>query len=1080
MLNAFQARSILEFGPKDRIQIHAILAYGDKLLLGLSTGALRIYRVDAPETADSTNVSLSSIRTIDGFSKGRIDLLLCIKEAGILVVLAGGNVHIHDLTDFSHTETLNKAKGASTLAVTSNIERDPETEIPEIVSRLAVGVKKRLLLYSWHDGGFQEGKEVTLAGNVRTLTWASERRVVVGMQGGFVVVDVHTGAAEEIVPPEDTVGAGGKAGEGGGWASYVGMGGWGSRSLSTRLGDELLLLKDSTTLFVDSEGQPIPNRPPISWSSPPDSIAYSYPYLISLHAAKHHLEVRNPATRTLLQTIQLPTVTTLHVPPPNVSLMHAGKLFFVASPTQVWRMCATDYETQINELVENNHLDEAIKLIESLENVLLKERKDERLREVQMLKAQRLFEKKKYDQSMALFGEVSAPPERVVRLFPRSIAGDLSIWPDEYDREEDGEVVPEPEEDGGETPAEPTPNVEEESGEAPEEQKDAEETTKEVTIESADKTADSIAESPPSKPTLARVNTAPTPDLKKMNGSPAEPSYLKSVATSRNLGDTASIFSFGARRRHVAPMDTESLPTIDETPKPLEGDDLKRAATELAGLYLNEVRRKLTKYFTRDGDPIDPAKVLSTPNFEASRKDPLEASFLVVENASSLSAHELEQARIEKVQATCRAIDTALFRVYVLYRPTMVGSLVRLQNHIDPEVVSQKLREQRKFEDLVDFLEKKGLHREALELLRFFANSEVHESATDSGEEEEEGSIPSALRGWSRTITYLTRLKPEHIDLILEFSPLPLKHSPKEAMEIFIGDTGNSSLLPRPAVLNFLESTSPFLAIEYLEHIINTLFDTTPEFHTRLVRLYLNILSTSPTPDPTWHTKLIAFLTTSSQYRFERVLSWLPRDTPTFFEPRAIVLSKLGRHKAALEIYVFRLKDYTKAESYCVTQHLANPPDKLVDSVFHILLSLYLEPPVEYDTRDEFDRRQLLEQALTVLSHHGVRLDPSESLKLVPEKVQMVKLVGYFEKRMRAAREEVATGMVRRGLEEVRRGEVRERLMVGKEGRARSCVVKEESACGVCHKRLGGSVLVWLPSGQLVHYGCQSGQKKGF
>ena len=35
---------------------------------------------------------------------------------------------------------------------------------------------------------------------------------------------------------------------------------------------------------------------------------------------------------------------------------------------------------------------------------------------------------------------------------------------------------------------------------------------------------------------------------------------------------------------------------------------------------------------------------------------------------------------------------------------------------------------------------------------------------------------------------------------------------------------------------------------------------------------------------------------------------------PDFFESRAIVLSKMGQHKQALQIYVFQLKDYAKAE----------------------------------------------------------------------------------------------------------------------------------------------------------------------
>lgn len=217
---------------------------GDKLLLGLSNGTLRIYKVLSP---DSEEISLSLQRSLEKFSRRSIELLACIKEAQILVSLSENYVHIHDLNDFTLTETLAKTKGASTFAVTSNIERDETTLIPSIVSRLAIGVKKRLLLYSWHDEEFLEGKEVVLSGAVRSLTWACGRKVVAGLAGGFVVIDVKTGITKEIVPSETKGGAAGPAGgEPAGWGAYMGMGGWGSKPLSTHLGGEdLLLVKDS-------------------------------------------------------------------------------------------------------------------------------------------------------------------------------------------------------------------------------------------------------------------------------------------------------------------------------------------------------------------------------------------------------------------------------------------------------------------------------------------------------------------------------------------------------------------------------------------------------------------------------------------------------------------------------------------------------------------------------------------------------------------------------------------------------------------------------------------------------------------
>jgi hypothetical protein len=54
---------------------------------------------------------------------------------------------LHSL-DFQ--EHLTKTKGATVFAVTSNIEKDADG-VPTIISRLAVSVKRKLVIYSWHD-----------------------------------------------------------------------------------------------------------------------------------------------------------------------------------------------------------------------------------------------------------------------------------------------------------------------------------------------------------------------------------------------------------------------------------------------------------------------------------------------------------------------------------------------------------------------------------------------------------------------------------------------------------------------------------------------------------------------------------------------------------------------------------------------------------------------------------------------------------------------------------------------------------------------------------------------------------------
>lgn len=412
--------------------------------MGLNTGSLRIYRINEsteeerqPDAPPGPNQASSTIpkadpadlmREQEKFSRHKVEQLAIVKEANILVSLSSGYVSIHDLQTYELQETLAKTKGASTFAVTSNIVKDPSTGVPSIVSRLAVAVKKRLMLWSWRDMELDpDTTELTLVTSIKTLTWATGIKLIAGLSSSYVMVDVDTCAVIDIIGPGSIGGAPGQdggrfGGVGVASMSYIGMAGMAPKPLATKLGEgELLLAKDINTLFIDTDGSSLGRRQ-IPWSVAPEAIGYSYPYLLALQASKGTLEIRNPKSQTLLQTISLPNATQLHVPQPNVSLAHAGKGFFVMSERCIWGMKALDYDSQIDALVEGSKLDEAISLLEMLEDALLKDKED-RLREIKMLKAQRLFDQRKYRASLELFTEVSAPPERVIRLYPPVISG---------------------------------------------------------------------------------------------------------------------------------------------------------------------------------------------------------------------------------------------------------------------------------------------------------------------------------------------------------------------------------------------------------------------------------------------------------------------------------------------------------------------------------------------------------------------------------------------------------------------------------------------------------------------------------
>jgi Vam6/Vps39-like protein vacuolar protein sorting-associated protein 39 len=482
MLSAFKPRPLVELKQRDKSKIESILAYGDRLLVGLNNGNLRVYRVneiastgndkngqapesaakddeqghdDRPETSAAANPT-ELLREQEKFTRYKTEQLAFIKEANILVVLAGGYVSLHDLQSYELQEQLAKTKGASTFAVTSNVVNDVENDLPSIVSRLAVAVKRKILLWTWQDMELSpDVTEITLVSGIKTLTWISGTRLIAGLNSNYVLVDIETMETSDIVGPGSIGGGPGQesssrlGGVGVVSMSYIGMGGTVPKPLATRLSEgQVLLAKDVNTHFIDSDGKSLGKRQ-IPWNTTPEALGYSYPYLLALQEpTKGTLEVRNPDTLSLLQSISLPSASLLHMPHPNISLAHAGKGFLVASDRVIWRMEALSYDNQIDVLVESGHLDEAISLTTMLEDALLTD-KAGRLREARLQKAQKLFDSRRYRDALDLFVEVSAPPEIVIRLYPKVIAGDLSSFEEDSEQSTEEEAPTTPKRQSG-------------------------------------------------------------------------------------------------------------------------------------------------------------------------------------------------------------------------------------------------------------------------------------------------------------------------------------------------------------------------------------------------------------------------------------------------------------------------------------------------------------------------------------------------------------------------------------------------------------------------------------------------------
>ena len=966
------------------------------MLVGLSTGSLRIYRVNdaisqAPneaqaeenndqEVVPSKHNAVDLLREEEKFSKHRIEQLAIVKEANILLSLSNGYVSTYDLQTYELQEVLLNTKGASTFAVSSSIARDSSTGVPSIVSKLAVAVKRRLLLWSWHDSELSSStNEITLVTTIRTLTWSTATNLVVGLNSSYVLINVETSEVKDIIGPGSIGGAPGQdggrfGGVGVAGISYMGIGGGQPKPLATGVGEgQMLLAKDINTLFINKDGESLGRRQ-IPWAVAPEAVGYSYPYLLALQATKGTLEVRNPETLSTLQTISLPNATSMYVPQPNISLAHAGKGFLVLSERCIWRMGGLDYDSQITSLEEKGRLDEAISLLGLLEDALLKD-KPGRLREINLRKAQNLFDQHKFRKAFDLFIEVSAPPARVVALFPPNIAGPGKL---EHHL--------------------------------------------------------SINASPGS------VQDPPKEAV--------EPGQSDEAETKAKPSGNEDGHHRGADHTEASRSSHSAIKAI------LQGGELKDATAELRS-FLVSVRTQIQKFLNPDGTP----KITSLDFLSSSDRNELHLLFDVEPPPG-----EIWNALYE----TAVLVDTTLFRAYMFASPSLAGPLFRIDNFCDPEVVGERLQATGRYSELIDFYFGKKLHRQALELLRKF------------GQADKQDDLAPQLHGPQRTVTYLQNLPPEMTDLILQFAEWPLRTNAALGMEIFVADSENAETLPRGPVFDFLSKIDDKLALRYLEHIIQELNDTTPEFHQRLADTYIQKLKQDDFGDDDtkkkWKATTIEFLRASKNYQPYKILGQLPQDDPNVYEARAIVLSKMGQHRQALELYVFKIKDPARAEEYCNQVQLADITSKegtrargnsfsdqedSKPSIYHALLSLYLSPP--------YPHKPQLEPALQLLARHGARMPASSTLELLPETLPIKDLEAYFRGRIRAANTVMNEAQIVAGMRsvvsaneeiELRFGDEANR---GKGGRNRRVVIAEDRVCGVCYKRFGGSAIKVLP-----------------
>ncbi|KAJ7880982.1 hypothetical protein B0H14DRAFT_3763074 [Mycena olivaceomarginata] len=995
---------------KDKIE--SLTVQGDRLYVGTATGSLNIYGIDDNVAEGEETVTL--VETKKALTRRAIEQIGFIKDINSLVVLSESTVSLFPLPTFSPATPLLKAKAAFSFAIHTSIQHiSPEiptgefskpTSIPTLVTQLVVGCRRKVVIYCWKDGEPQESREAPLPHSPRIISF----------------LDKDTGPQTFLSQfPVAATGVAGMAGMGSAFTG-LGLGGYMTLGLGAKpksgaiqISDtETLILKDNEGIFIGPDATP--SRPAsIEWPAPPEDIAFVKPYIFSVlppgSIPPPSPKPGSEASATGSQPANVTPTTVIQIRS-SISLLPTQTLSFPFN--QPPPSAAAAPTPTINATV-------------------------------------RLLTASASAKSPLFF--VTTPTDRAA-----ATAEGSTIWQfnmKSWDAQIDELVV------GGHY-------------------SDAL-----ALLDIIDVVALPDKEQ---RSTRIRGLNAAIDTLIALDVNPAKvvALYPEAVAGRLSVPQDSWIPLFGGPAHTEVDHDSNSsTPSLNESPKEGAGDTVHHAAEVLENLTIStsgtirgrlkglgaflpsahkdddraSIRQKSKPKQTVHDDL--PRSVETLLRYLSDRRPKVAAALAAVGITPTNQSHEiafLSETSVEDLFALPNAplsaltpeqllrfaqiVDTALFKSYLLIRPGLLGSLCRVSNWCEVSEVEEELLARKKFAELRDLYNGKKMHRKALDLLKRLS--------------EQEADMEDKL---SPSIYYLQKLGPEHLDEIFASSRWIFEKDSSMAFQIF---TSEDVELPRPAVADYLESIDPLLCIRYIEFLIEERHEESTGFHDRLAELYLKMtLSAKKRNDKNWsqhYDKLLKFIDTTDRYRIDRLYNTISSED--LFEARAILLGRFGRHDQALELYVYRLHDYLKAEQYCTRVYRAGTE---TSHVYLTLLRIYLRPTVKTAS-------DLLQPALELIARHSPQLDAVDTLQLLPPLVTTQDIRTFLIGALRAP---VFDTRVIRNLSKARGDQVDRKLMSLQTQRVK---VTDSRICPQCHKRIGNSfIAVHAPRGEVTHYQCR-------
>jgi Vam6/Vps39-like protein vacuolar protein sorting-associated protein 39 len=409
-----------------------------------------------------------------------------------------------------------------------------------------------------------------------------------------------------------------------------------------------------------------------------------------------------------------------------------------------------------------------------------------------------------------------------------------------------------------------------------------------------------------------------------------------------------------------------------------------------------------------------------------------------------------------------KIIDTTILKCYLVTKEfrNLVPSFLRLEPlFLHFKKSEDLLIEHKKLNELIILYEKNQEHEKALNLL--LIESTKHDSV---------------LYGLKHLVEYLKKLDNQNLELIFKFAKNVIEKDSEMGIKIFMGDAftldqiiclqvneqklndhyydfklieddydyDNIKLLDRSQVSEYLKNFN--LDRLYLQYCIFVWNDSSLKLNNTLIDLYLIDIKNL-------REILIYFLTETNYYDLEYAISKL--NLESYPEERAIVLGKLGKHQEVLTIYVEKLNDTNKAEAYC-NQVFSNYKD-----IYYELLKIYLKSD---------DKEIKIDASIRLLNENSRKIGSCRLLELIPDElIKFQNLSPFFENMLNSLNKNKHSIQIIKRLMFSLELQIHETKILYQD---KYFIVKDEQLCKKCNKRIGKSVIVRFPNGDLMHYSC--------